>query len=121
MVPTVDADALCKMADRGQLRGAILDGPRAFDTAVSVEAAVRKGLKSSVAGEADILVAPDLEAGNMLAKELEYLGGARSAGIVMGAQVPIILTSRADSADSRVASCAIASVLLHHVANASNH
>jgi phosphotransacetylase len=81
---------------------------------VSAEAALQKGLKSPVAGEADILVAPDLDAANMLAKELEYLGGARSAGIVMGAKVPIILTSRADSADSRVASCAVASVFLHH-------
>jgi len=116
MTSTLDAAALCKMADRGQITGAILDGPLAFDTAVSAEAALRKGLKSPVAGKADILVAPDLEAGNMLAKELEYLGGARSAGIVMGAEVPIILTSRADSADARVASSAIASALVHQLA-----
>ena len=106
---TVDAAALCKMADRGQITGGILDGPLAFDTAVSAEATRAKNLRSPVAGEADILVVPDLEAGNMLAKELEYLGGARLAGIVLGAKVPIILTSRADSAESRVASCAIAS------------
>lgn len=111
---TLDAAALCKMADRGQITGAILDGPLAFDTAVSAEAASVKGLKSPVAGEADILVVPDLEAGNMLAKQLEYLGGARLAGIVLGAKVPIVLTSRADSAESRVASCAIASFLVHH-------
>lgn len=109
---TVDAAALCKMADRGQITGAILDGPLAFDTAVSTEAALVKNLKSPVAGEADILVVPDLEAGNMLAKELEYLGGARLAGIVLGAKVPIILTSRADSAESRVASCAVASAIV---------
>ncbi|WP_348268828.1 bifunctional enoyl-CoA hydratase/phosphate acetyltransferase [Edaphobacter paludis] len=120
MMSTVDAAALCKMADRGQITGAILDGPLAFDTAVSAEAALRKDLKSPVAGEADILVAPDLEAGNMLAKELEYLGGARSAGIVMGAKVPIILTSRADSVNSRVASCAVASVLVHRPAKGQN-
>lgn len=108
---TVDAAALCKMADRGQITGATLDGPLAFDTAVSAEAAQVKDLKSSVAGEADIFVAPDLESGNMLAKQLEYLGGARLAGIVLGARVPIILTSRADFAGARVASCALASVL----------
>ena len=113
IISTVDAAALCKMAERGQITGAILDGPLAFDTAVSAEAAQVKKLKSPVAGEADILVVPDLEAGNMLAKELEYLGGARLAGIVMGTKVPIILTSRADSAESRVASCAIASLLVH--------
>jgi phosphate acetyltransferase len=107
---TLDAAALCKMADRGQITGAILDGPLAFDTAVSAEAAQVKQLQSPVAGRADILVVPDLESGNMLAKQLEYLGGARLAGIVLGAKVPIILTSRADSAWSRVASCAIASL-----------
>jgi phosphate acetyltransferase len=112
IMSTVDAAALCKMAERGQITGAILDGPLAFDTAVSAEAALVKKLKSPVAGEADILVVPNLEAGNMLAKELEYLGGAHLAGIVMGAKVPIILTSRADSAESRVASCAIASLLV---------
>jgi phosphate acetyltransferase len=111
IVSTLHAAALCKMADRGQITGAILDGPLAFDTAVSAEAASVKQLKSPVAGRADILIVPDLESGNMLAKQLEYLGGARLAGIVLGTKVPIILTSRADSAESRVASCAVASVL----------
>lgn len=110
---TLDAAALCKMADRNQISGALLDGPLAFDTAISGDAARIKNLKSPVAGEADILVVPDLESGNMLAKQLEYLGGARLAGIVLGAKVPIILTSRADSSESRVTSCAIASVLAH--------
>ena len=105
---TLDAAALCKMADRGQISGAIFDGPLAFDTAISAEAARIKELHSEVAGDADILLVPDLESGNMLAKQLEYLGGAKSAGIVLGAQVPIILTSRADSAASRLASCAVA-------------
>jgi phosphate acetyltransferase len=109
---TLDAAALCKMADRGQITGAILDGPLAFDTAVNAEAARVKNLKSPVAGEAHILLVPDLESGNMLAKQLEYLGGARLAGIVLGAKVPIILTSRADSSESRVVSCAIASALI---------
>jgi phosphate acetyltransferase len=108
---TLDAAALCKMADRGQITGAILDGPLAFDTAISPEALRVKLLNSPVAGEADIVLAPDLESGNMLAKQLEYLGGARLAGIVLGARVPIILTSRADSARSRVASCAVACAL----------
>jgi phosphate acetyltransferase len=112
IVSTIDAAALCKMADRGQITGAILDGPLAFDTAVNAEAARVKNLKSPVAGEADILLVPDLESGNMLAKQLEYLGGADLAGIVLGAKVPIILTSRADSSESRVASCAIASALI---------
>jgi phosphate acetyltransferase len=111
IVSTLHAAALCKMADRGQITGAILDGPLAFDTAVSAEAALVKQLTSPVAGRADILIVPDLESGNMLAKQLEYLGGARLAGIVLGTKVPIILTSRADSAQSRVASCAVASVL----------
>jgi len=111
MVSTLDAAALCKMSDRGQITGAILDGPLAFDTAVSSDAAQVKGLNSPVAGLADILIVPDLESGNMLAKQLEYLGGARLAGIVLGAKVPIILTSRADLPESRVASCAIASLL----------
>jgi phosphate acetyltransferase len=111
IVSTLDAAALCKMADRGQITGAILDGPLAFDTAVSEEAARVKHLSSPVAGRADIVIVPDLESGNMLAKQLEYLGGARLAGIVLGAKVPIILTSRADSAESRVASCAVASLL----------
>lgn len=109
---TLDAAALCKMADRDQITGAILDGPLAFDTAVSQEAVLVKHLRSPVAGEADIVVVPDLESGNMLAKQLEYLGGARLAGIVVGAKVPIVLTSRADSAKTRVASCAVASKLV---------
>jgi phosphate acetyltransferase len=110
---TLDAAALCKMADRGQITGGILDGPLAFDTAVSVNAAAIKKLVSPVTGQADILVVPDLESGNMLAKQLEYLGGAQLAGIVLGAKVPVILTSRADSAETRLTSCAVA-VLLHH-------
>jgi phosphate acetyltransferase len=108
---TVDAAALSKMAERGQIRGAIVDGPLAFDTAVSAEAASIKHLNSRVAGVADILVAPDMEAGNMLVKQLEYLGGAELAGIVLGARVPIILTSRADSARARLASCAVAAMV----------
>jgi len=113
---TLDAAALCKMADRGQITGGILDGPLAFDTAVSVKAAAIKNLVSPVAGQADILVVPDLESGNMLAKQLEYLGGAQLAGIVLGARVPAILTSRADSAETRLTSCAVA-VLLHYAAH----
>jgi phosphotransacetylase/acyl dehydratase len=111
MPATLDAAALCKMADRGQIAGAVLDGPLAFDNAVSVAAARTKGITSPVAGSADILVVPDLEAGNMLAKQLEYLGGAASAGIVLGARVPIVLTSRADPREARIASCAVALVL----------
>ncbi len=110
---TLDAAALCKMADRGQITGGILDGPLAFDTAVSQKAASIKKLVSPVTGQADILVVPDLESGNMLAKQLEYLGGAQLAGIVLGARVPAILTSRADSAATRLTSCAVA-VLLHY-------
>jgi phosphate acetyltransferase len=110
---TLDAAALCKMADRGQITGGILDGPLAFDTAVSAKAAKIKKLVSAVAGQADILVVPDLESGNMLAKQLEYLGGAQLAGIVLGARVPVILTSRADSAETRLTSCAVA-MLLHY-------
>jgi len=110
---TLDAAALSKMADRNQITGGILDGPLSFDTAVSVKAAAIKKLVSPVAGQADILVVPDLESGNMLAKQLEYLGGAQLAGIVLGARVPIILTSRADSAETRLTSCAVA-VLLHY-------
>ena len=113
---TLDAASLCKMADRGQITGGILDGPLAFDTAVSAQAAAIKGLVSPVAGNADILVVPDLESGNMLAKQLEYLGGAQLAGIVLGARVPAILTSRADSAETRLTSCAVA-VLLHYAAH----
>jgi phosphate acetyltransferase len=107
---TLDAAALCKMADRKQITGAVIDGPLAFDTAVSAEAAAIKLLVSPVAGVADILVVPDLESGNMLAKQLEYLGGAELAGVVLGARVPIVLTSRADSARSRLASCAVAAL-----------
>jgi phosphate acetyltransferase len=108
---TLDAAVLCKMADRGQITGGILDGPLAFDNAVSADAAKIKGIVSPVAGRADIFVVPDLEAGNMLAKQLEYLAGARLAGIVLGARVPIVLTSRADKAPARLASCAIALLL----------
>jgi phosphate acetyltransferase len=110
---TLDAAALCKMADRKQIVGAVLDGPLAFDTAVSAEAATIKGLVSRVAGLADVLVVPDLESGNMLAKQLEYLGGAEMAGIVIGARVPIILTSRADAARARLGSCAVAGLYAH--------
>jgi len=105
---TLDAAALCKMADRKQITGAVLDGPLAFDTAVSAEAAAIKGLASPVAGVADVLLVPDIESGNMLAKQLEYLGGAEMAGVVLGARVPIVLTSRSDSARARLASCAVA-------------
>ncbi|MGE4304440.1 MAG: bifunctional enoyl-CoA hydratase/phosphate acetyltransferase [Novosphingobium sp.] len=105
---TLDAAALCKMADRGQITGGLLDGPLAFDNAISEAAAQEKGIISLVAGKADILVVPNLEAGNMLAKQLTFLGGADAAGIVLGARVPIILTSRADSLRTRLASCAIA-------------
>ena len=110
MPATLDAAILCKMADRGQIAGAILDGPLTFDNAVSAAAARTQGIVSEVAGSADILVVPDLESGNMLARQLEYLGGAASAGIVLGARVPIVLTSRADSRESRIASCAVALV-----------
>ena len=113
MPATLDAAALCKMADRGQITGGKLDGPLAFDNAVSPAAAQTKGIVSPVAGQADILVVPDLESGNMLAKQLMYLGQAASAGIVMGAKVPIVLTSRADTRQSRLASCAIALMLAH--------
>ena len=108
---TLDAAILCKMADRGQITGGILDGPLAFDNAVSTEAAKAKGIASSVAGKADIFIVPDLEAGNMLAKQLEYMAGAQTAGIVLGSRVPIVLTSRADKAQARLASCAIALLL----------
>jgi phosphate acetyltransferase/phosphate butyryltransferase len=111
----MDAAALSKMADRGQISGALVDGPLAFDNAVSMAAAKTKGIQSRVAGDADILVAPDLESGNTLAKQLEYLGDAQAAGLVMGARVPIVLTSRADSAHSRIASCAIALLWLKYL------
>ncbi|GAA0781580.1 phosphate acetyltransferase [Castellaniella ginsengisoli] len=114
MPATLDAAALCKMADRGQISGALLDGPLAFDNAISIAAARAKGIRSEVAGRADILVVPDLESGNMLAKQLMFLGEAASAGIVLGARVPIILTSRADAYETRMASCALALLLAHH-------
>ena len=110
---TIEAAALCKMADRGQITGGDLDGPLAFDNAISPDAARIKGIKSEVAGRADILVVPDLEAGNMLAKNLTFLSGADAAGIVLGARVPIILTSRADNVRTRMASCAVAMLLAH--------
>lgn len=112
MPTTLDAAALCKMADRGQITGGVLDGPLAFDNAISTVAAAAKGIVSEVAGAADILVAPDLESANMMAKQLIYLAGADAAGIVLGATVPIILTSRADSATSRLASCALAQLFI---------
>ena len=111
---TVEAAALCKMADRGQITGGVLDGPLALDNAISPEAARIKGIGGPVAGQADILVVPDLEAGNMLAKSLSFLADADSAGIVVGARVPITLTSRADSVESRLASCAVAGLVAHH-------
>ena len=113
MQATLDAAALCKMADRGQIKGGILDGPLAFDNAISKQAAETKGIVSEVAGDPDILLAPDLEAGNILAKQLIFLANADSAGLVLGARVPIILTSRADSVRSRIASCAVAVLAAH--------
>jgi phosphate acetyltransferase len=113
MTATIDAAALCKMADRGQITGAWLDGPLAFDNAISTEAARIKGITSEVAGDPDIVLAPDLEAGNILAKQLSFLANADSAGLVLGARVPIILTSRADSVRSRIASCAVAALAAH--------
>jgi phosphotransacetylase len=113
MIATIDAAALCKMAERGQITGGILDGPLAFDNAISREAAEIKGIVSQVAGDPDILLVPDLEAGNMLAKQLSFLANADSAGLVLGARVPIILTSRSDNVRSRIASCAVAKILAH--------
>ncbi len=110
---TVDASALCKMAERGQIIGGLLDGPLAFDNAVSKAAAETKGIHSQVAGDADILIVPDMEAGNMIAKQLIYLAGADAAGIVLGARVPIVLTSRADGVMSRLASAAMAQLFIH--------
>ncbi len=110
---TIDAAALCKMADRGQIVGALLDGPLAMDNAISLEAAKTKGIASPVAGDADILVAPDLEAGNILAKQLTFLASADAAGLVLGARVPIILTSRADNVRTRMASCGVALLVAH--------
>jgi phosphate acetyltransferase len=117
---TIDAAALCKMADRGQITGGVLDGPLAFDNAIDPEAARIKGIKSEVAGRAQILVVPDLEAGNMLAKNLTFLAKADAAGIVLGARVPIILTSRADSVRARMASCAVAVLYAHARRRTSN-
>jgi phosphate acetyltransferase len=111
---TLDAAALCKMADRGQIKGGLLDGPLAFDNAVSMHSAEIKHITSAVAGQADILVAPDLESGNMMAKQLEYLAGACGSGVVLGARVPIALTSRADTATTRSASALLAKLIAHH-------
>jgi phosphotransacetylase len=111
MACTVEASALCKMADRGQISAALVDGPLAFDNAVNLNAVRTKGIRSKVAGKADILLTPDLEAGNILAKQLEYMSGATAAGVVLGARVPIALTSRADDELSRMASCAVASLI----------
>jgi len=113
MPATIDAAALCKMAERGQIKAGILDGPLAFDNAISAEAAKIKGIESPVAGDPDILLVPNLEAGNMLAKQLTFLANADSAGLVLGARVPVILTSRADSVRSRIASCAVAVLAAH--------
>ena len=113
MPATIDAAALCKMAERGQIKGGRLDGPLAFDNAISKQAAETKGITSEVAGDPDILLAPDLEAGNILAKQLSFLAGADSAGLVLGARVPVILTSRADSVRSRIASCAVAALVAY--------
>jgi phosphate acetyltransferase len=110
---TLEAAALCKMADRKQITGGILDGPLAFDNAVSEQAAKTKKIDSPVAGRADILLVPDLEAGNMLAKQLQYLAGADAAGIVLGTRVPIVLTSRADSVRTRLASAAVMALVAH--------
>ena len=113
MPSTIDAACLCKMADRGQITGAVLDGPLAFDNAISKEAAQVKGIASEVAGDPDILLVPDLEAGNILAKQLSFLANADSAGLVLGARVPIILTSRADNVRARIASCGVAVLAAH--------
>jgi phosphate acetyltransferase len=113
MTATLDAAALCKMADRGQIKGGILDGPLAFDNAISRDAAKTKGIASDVAGDPDILLAPDLEAANMMAKMLTFLANSDSAGLVLGAKVPVILTSRADSIRARIASCAVAVLSAH--------
>jgi len=108
---TIEAAALCKMAERGQITGALLDGPLAFDNAISKMAAQIKKIESSVAGDADIILVPDLESGNILAKQLTFMANADAAGIVLGARVPIVLTSRADSGRARIASCAIAALI----------
>lgn len=114
MPSTIDAACLCKMADRGQITDALLDGPLAFDNAISLQAALDKHIRSDVSGDADILLAPDLEAANMIAKQLIYLADAKSAGLALGAKVPIILTSRAETPLGRLASCALASHMVHH-------
>lgn len=114
MQSTIDAAALCKMADRGQITGAILDGPLAYDNAISQQAAIDKHISSPVSGDADILLAPDLESANMIAKQLIYLADAKSAGIALGAKVPIILNSRSDGTLARLASCALASHMVLH-------
>jgi phosphate acetyltransferase len=111
---TLDAAALCKMADRGQIKGGLLDGPLAFDNAISAQAARIKGIESRVSGDVDILAVPDLESGNMLAKQLEYLAGASGSGIVLGARIPIALTSRADGPAARVASALLVKLVAHH-------
>ncbi len=113
MSATIDAAALCKMSERGQITGGVLDGPLAFDNAISREAAATKAIRSVVAGDPDILLVPDLESGNILAKLLSFLANADSAGLVLGARVPVILTSRADSVRSRIASCAVAMLAAH--------
>jgi phosphate acetyltransferase len=113
MPSTIDAAGLCKMADRKQITGGLLDGPLAFDNAISKDAARVKGIQSEVAGDPDILLVPDLESGNMLAKQLSFLANADSAGVVLGARVPIILTSRADGVRARIASCAVAMLAAH--------
>jgi phosphotransacetylase len=121
MTATLDAAALCKMADRGQIVGGVLDGPLAFDNAISREAALQKHIVSEVAGDADILLVPDIESGNMLAKQLFYLARAQSAGIVMGAKAPIMLTSRSDGVLSRLASCAVALLVAQAKRQTSRH
>jgi phosphotransacetylase len=121
MPATIDAAALCKMAERGQITGAELDGPLAMDNAINLEAAKTKGIKSPVAGDADILLVPDLEAGNILAKLLTFLAAADAAGIVLGARVPIILTSRADSVRARMASCGVALLMAHAGSSPARH
>src|SRR5262249_61405152 len=113
MQATLDAEALCKMAERGQIKGGILDGPLAFDNAISKDAAETKHIRSEVAGDPDILLVPDLESGNMLAKQLSFLANADSARLVLGARVPVILTSRADTVRSKIASCAVAMLAAH--------
>ena len=113
LMNTIEAAALSKMADRGQITGAVVDGPLALDNAISLDAAAIKHIVSPVAGRANVLIAPDLEAGNMLAKSLSFLAGADAAGIVLGARVPVVLTSRADSVTTRLASCAVATLLAH--------